>query len=334
MLLPMSSGTVWADRIVITIATMHNLIIFVYILRLNLVKKEVETTHPSLYRSLFYVTIICMSLMVGQDINVFFISSTMLSPASCKLLSSTSTAIFFLAKSSVWYFNVIRVDLVFYATRCAYSQLLIISLKLLISAAALFFVLFICVYQMYFENEYQIYESQYQSCVTVSAHTSALVWVVFESMINVTCFWLFWRKIKIIQSDTVLSSDEAESLTNVVRKYAVLIGAAMVSNYVLILLTFMTDLGYAFSTVDTMISIWYLVLFDQRFDSIYRKVFRCMVKASEAHPPIQSHVPASFANTRGGALQIYSFETIPTMTETETALSIGIVYEGTHSVPK
>jgi len=59
------------------------------------------------------------------------------------------------------------------------------------------------------------------------------------------------------------------------RKYLVLIAVATTSTWSFVAFAVVTDLAFTIASIDSMINLWCLVLFDKRIDWLYRIVFKC-----------------------------------------------------------
>eukprot|EP01084_Bolivina_argentea_P305598 527942_1 len=150
-----------------------------------------------------------------------------------------------------------------------------------------------------------------------------------DSWATLGCFWLFYRKMKLLQhsfkptksnSEFEISQSPSPSLsspspsspsstgnTNVVirgfdvknndendvpvtpkrnqptkkdhdllyiiRKYAILSGASIISSYIGYFLVIASSLSFSAVAVDTVLNCWCIVLFDKRYDRIYQKLF-------------------------------------------------------------
>eukprot|EP01084_Bolivina_argentea_P118084 209587_1 len=68
-------------------------------------------------------------------------------------------------------------------------------------------------------------------------------------------------------------------LVYVVRKYAVLSGAAIVSSWCIIFFVMFTSVSFSAVAFDTVMNCWCIALFDKRYDNIYKKIFRCVAFA-------------------------------------------------------
>ena len=245
-----------------------------YVLHLNYKSKELSTKNP-LRRKLYIITVFCMVITLISVIDVLLLSTT-LQPLgiSCKSLMFNRAFAYCLLRWSFWYYNLLRLDIVFYGTALAYTKKFIrFGLYSLISVTIFLLILFI--WGIFIGNGYIILLSPYNSCVANMKPIIAITVALLEAITNITLFWLFYRKIKDITSS---SDDKDGTIMYITRKYLVLIAVATISTWSFVVFAVITDLPFTIASIDSMINLWCLVLFDKRLDHIYQIVFKCCLK--------------------------------------------------------
>merc|ERR1712087_470909 len=114
-------------------------------------------------------------------------------------------------------------------------------------------------------------------------------------------FYLFYRKMKQIytkvnnndNSDQKQTEKDVE-LVYIVRKYLILLVAAILTSYILLAGIALTALSETFGGIDTMINTWCLVLFNKKYDDLYRKIFGCCA----ANKTIKNALPDKSGGTK------------------------------------
>merc|ERR1711933_588078 len=103
-----------------------------------------------------------------------------------------------------------------------------------------------------------------------------------DTNVSFFIFYLFYRKMKQIYTkvDNNNNSDQKQTekdveLVYIVRKYLILLVAAILTSYLLLAGVATTALSETFGGIDTMINTWCLVLFNKKYDNLYRKIFAC-----------------------------------------------------------
>ena len=118
-----------------------------------------------------------------------------------------------------------------------------------------------------------------------------------DSACSILCYWLFYRKMRILTNTFLSEQDKPDYiLLYVVRKHVILTAAMILSTFFCLLAIILPlDSAVAAGSIDSMVNVWCLLMFDKRFDRVYLSVFGCIAKSewnTENSKPEIKHVPS------------------------------------------
>lgn len=116
---------------------------------------------------------------------------------------------------------------------------------------------------------------------------------IFDTIMGVVCYWLFYRKMKILTNTLRESSipengatrtrsmSQAEQtcdyeLAYILRKYAILSGTTAISTWIAAGSSIFIESPQGLFAIDTVINTWCILLYNGRYDGVYNKIFGCI----------------------------------------------------------
>eukprot|EP01084_Bolivina_argentea_P259226 437332_1 len=358
-LIDYSVGTLYIDKVVVSIALIHNACLFLKVLYDN--QKSTELPTSSQFRNvLYYITISTVaSFFIFNCTQIFAVFEFVFDSYGCKNITITGTVTYYFSIYLSWIFSLTRLKIVFHKktvtfATVGYSSCFIHTFAILVTLNVIILILL----TVFTVNSNVASISNGMRYCDIPSGGNPLVGFAFSTLNvapTITCFWLFYRKMRLLEvnifkapkmsvkkSITQQASPTPGSSTNkntvsvmihglddmdstndrketdndpnngqvsagdydlvyVVRKYAVLSAASIISSWAGLFLILCSSLSFAAISLDTIVNCWCIVLFDKRYDRIYHTIFGCVsvAKKIKLHR-IQSEMSMqSMSNTNG-----------------------------------
>ena len=296
LILPGSETTVWMDRISIIIAFIFNSILCIHTISNNIKSKELSKDNP-LRAKVSAVTVFCTVWNVWFCIVVFFCSIAY--PFKCKFMYIIAIGTYIILKTGFWTFNVLRIEVAFGNSAYRYSRKQMISLIMFLVSNAIIMSITCQYVGMYLGLGFSFKLLTVQMGGLCVVHTKlwfAGIVGICESSASITLFWLFYRRIKVLV-DTSNRNNQGSShgrrihkILFTTKKYSILIGVSLISTWSALSILLFMDLCLTVSAIDSVINIWCLVLYDQRLNHVYLKIFGCLHKRADAKAKTENNL--------------------------------------------
>lgn len=288
----------WIERFLCTSACLHNLIVFILILWRNRNATELNKEHD-LALPLFRVTAITIFSYVLQNLVAALSTMVQYFPdlLPCVTWYSLEFATYYLAKFFIWYYSITRLKIVFHDTpflKYRSKTLTLITIMFLLTAIGL------AIFTISTTHIFDLIPANDIFCTYVAPIWFTGTVGIFDSVMGILCYWLFYRKMSILtsilhQKQEQLSTNpspvtrtrtlsEAEQrcdyeLAYILRKYAILSFCTLISTWIAAGFATFSEAPMGLFSIDTVINTWCILLYDSRYDHIYNKIFKCISKS-------------------------------------------------------
>eukprot|EP01084_Bolivina_argentea_P286504 491491_1 len=321
-----STATVYIDRVTVVVVLIHNLLLFMKVVYDNSKKKELSPTSQNV-NLLYYVTIITVaSFFIYMISQIFSVFEFWYDSLGCSGIIIIGVILFYFGKYCTWIFSLLRLKIVFHKKSSSsfgnngYSGKFLIILIIVLTLNTLLLIGLIIFY-VRAQLEY-IPNTNLRWCFMNADKYTIIIFIVLDSFGTYICFYLFYRKMKLLETNAVtiiaseistqtanksttlkveihaynenknetkIESTETQSkkktfdadLIYIIRKYAVLSATAILSTIFMNIFISFTALSLSFVAMDTAVNCWCIVLFDPRYDNIYRKMFSCIAYSNK-----------------------------------------------------
>lgn len=269
-----------SDRISIIIAFIINSILCIQTIISNIKSRELCGPAKNTTTSkLIVVRIYCTVLTVIFCIAIFCCSIAF--PFESSFLYVISIGNWLLLKIGFWTYNISRLEGAFAGSPFEYSraQIILLSIFLTINAILLSFICHYIGMYLGFGFEFEILPAQIRDlCVVKTSLWLTCIIGACESSANIVLFWLFYRKIKVLQD-----MENDPEIAFATKKYAILIVLSMISTWTSLLLSTFMNICLTVSTIDSVMNLCCLLLYDAKLNGIYMKIFACCHKQSDLY---------------------------------------------------
>ena len=255
--------------VISTIACVHQFIVMIVIIQNNIKSKELSYGHklrlPLLITtllSIFFYFIFQISFIMIAYFDIIFTSSL---SSTCDSLWIICETLYWISKYLLWLYSIIRLIIAFYTSpTMQYTKKTLVMINILLFLVV---VIILSVIQLYtFTDITQTNQG------TINCFAYFPWWVspfsgILDGAVSMSLLWLFYRKLRVL-----LDKNSNADLSYLVRKYLILLMAEIFSTYSLMIGVF-TPLFITFFSIDTMINVWCLILYDIRYNDIYLAIF-------------------------------------------------------------
>eukprot|EP01084_Bolivina_argentea_P067504 122917_1 len=280
-LIPYSDTTVEIEKVIITACLIHNISLFGKVFLSSMKSKELsfnKHSQATIY-SLHYIHLITVaSFFIYNIIGILAVFDFFILAIGCKYIILTGIIVYFSAKYLTWIYSLIRLIAAFHSSAYGYSKTFLYSLGIVLTLNLIIVCLFTILFTDY--ETTNIPNSDTVHCL-IRGNIISLLSVILDMTASVGCFWLFYRKMKMLQgtTDPALNS----GLIYVIRKFTILSGTAILSTFILSLFITFTSLAMSAVAIDTVFNCWCIVLFDVRYNDNYKKLFGWMPCSKVKH---------------------------------------------------
>eukprot|EP01084_Bolivina_argentea_P272073 463139_1 len=279
LLIPYSVETIWLNRIISIPTLIHHSLLFLRVAFDQ--RKTKELARNNKYRQTLYITTIVtlFSFVLLALLNPLREFAIFYQFISCNTSLTLSVLTFWFTKYCLWLFSILRIRVVFHSE--ILMQYKPITLRLL-------FVFFTMVYFMVNFTTIGWCSGVQNTLPSPDQHVTyceiqCALWVsapngLGDQIATIICLVLFWKRLKLLMK-SINASKRLKfnaKLTYVMRKYTVLMATNIISTWILMFISTFTSVTALAGALDSIINMWTLVLFDTRYDNIYRKVFKCV----------------------------------------------------------
>ena len=255
----------------------------------TIIRDDCIQPSKDIYNKLLYYSVLGAIIpMVLTEIGSIFVTfNVFISSLGCQFIFMYIIIVYYCGKFFLWNYALMRLRAVFNnVSALRYSKRTLNSLQIIFIIAGIINISVACLSTNAHEENL---DNDMKTCVNVPIQVNGFpVGVILpgflDTNISFLCFYLFYRKMKQLYTSINDSGSNSERKENtqkdvelmyIVRKYLILLCAAILTSYLLLGAIATTALSETFGGIDTMINSWCLILFDKKYDNLYRKVFGC-----------------------------------------------------------
>eukprot|EP01084_Bolivina_argentea_P184874 318842_1 len=253
----------------------HNLMLLLHTIHHN--RKSKELNNNKLSTPLNIATYLTLISYIFFNIACVVITCIQyyMSPSSlnCFFFYISVFATYYVSKYFIWMYSIVRLKVVFSNTpsKIRYSDKFLLSLTFVFA----FTLISLCVFCLLTVDAFQNKVENPLYCAFNAKIWFYIVLGVSESVLSVLCYWLFYRKMKILMGNIDTTN---YALLYLLRKYAILSAVSIVSTWIAAMYALFTESGMGIYCLDSIVNLWCILLFDARHNNIYVKFFGCIAK--------------------------------------------------------
>eukprot|EP01084_Bolivina_argentea_P067503 122916_1 len=281
-LITYSHTTVEIDKVIVTACLIHNISLFGKVFLSNMKSKELSIGKHSelIVYSLHFMHILTVaSFFIYNVVGMFAVFDFFITLIGCKDIILISIIWYFSVKYFTWMYSLIRLVAAFNSSAYGYSKPFLYCLGIILTINLIIVNLFSILFIDYETSN--IPNTNTVHCL-VRGKMMSLVSIMLDMTASIGCFWLLYRKMKILQSISITDPEFNTSLIYVIKKFTILSATAILSTSVLSLFVTFTSFSLSAAAVDTVFNCWCIVLFDVRYNNSYKTLFGWMACAKVA----------------------------------------------------
>eukprot|EP01084_Bolivina_argentea_P033708 62339_1 len=244
----------------------------------------------------------------------------------CRFFFGVIMVIYYIGKCCIWVYNIIRLEFIFHGIPLGYDQKFLNKLKVMFVVSAILLAA-VCILGMVpFQNSDGLCVLDFQLWANASI-------MMPDAIMSCLCYWLFHRKMKMLtdlynlnqnQSDTEAEHRDyceddkvSTQFLYVLRKFTILCAVTIISTWIAgTIAIIFADWSMIMGSVDSIVNVWCILMYDKRYDDIYVRVFGCIAKPewnkAEKH---RAKRDVSTPGTHGSVPTIKDNASNPTLTK-------------------
>eukprot|EP01084_Bolivina_argentea_P029807 55304_1 len=277
--LPSFSWIVWVGGAITCFTIIHHIILIIKTLREN-------SDLPQQYKKLkVFATLIFLCNLLWNVVNVPVGFVQLNDPIfDCHFFFGAIMIIYYIGKCCIWYYNIIRLEFIFHGMPLGYKKSFLNRLKIIFALSATGLAS-VCVFGLVpFQNSDGLCVLKFELWANASI-------MIPDAMMSCLCYWLFHRKMKVIttlyhltqnQSDPIEQCEDDAVSTQflyVLRKFTILCAATILSTWIAGTVAIIwPEWSMVMGSLDSILNVWCILLYDKRYDAIYVMVFGCIAK--------------------------------------------------------
>eukprot|EP01083_Nonionella_stella_P122664 369197_1 len=327
-----SKAIIIFNVICIILSMIHNTLLLLRFIYINIIKKELSDEH-TYQMKLYYCTLCTMFgyLLVNTSF-LFAELNSFYHLVGCKMILC-SIAIYGIAKYLGWFHQIMRLKIVFNDTPLfAYSDTYLRGVCI-----GLLLVVFIIVTTLCHLAHHVSHAFPVLHCDIIVPIWLGVMCAALDSIASFFCVYLFYSKMKRIWTRESQMSSSERMLWYITRKFIILSVATALSTYILTFFMVFSRLISSVISIDSMVNIWCLTLYDSRCDGLYQNIFKCVSRndvidastADKMNAPDAGDSPETLTD-RSCTIMSISFQSKPKSPPsklTSKSISLNIPYD-------